>query len=198
MSDPSGAATASTLGFCCICGAARAWRWLRDGRTGGRVARDGRASRDVSWTVHVPTFESSHCQWADIRELEGRGSDSGHGEARCVGTSLWPAGGRARLRALLSAPCPSVVYPSDLCRFPTASVPLHSRACPECLRPPHPPISSNNRRRSQAPELRSFALLVRVSIFRAAFKHRSRPLTAAPAGNGLLPGPGTLTHNDAH
>ena len=41
--------------------------WLRDGRTGGRVARDGHASRDVSWTVHVPTFESSHCQWADIR-----------------------------------------------------------------------------------------------------------------------------------
>jgi hypothetical protein len=36
-----------------------------DGRA--RVARDGRASRDVSWTVHVPTFESSHCQWSDIR-----------------------------------------------------------------------------------------------------------------------------------
>ena len=48
LSDPSGAATASTLGFCCVCGATRARHWLRDGRTGGWVARDGRASRHVS------------------------------------------------------------------------------------------------------------------------------------------------------
>ena len=81
LSDPSGAATASTLGFCCVCGAARARHWLRDGRTGGRVARDGRASRDVSWTVHVPTFESSHCQWADsLLRNEPQYPTKGNGE----------------------------------------------------------------------------------------------------------------------
>ena len=76
--------------------------------------------------------------------------------------------------------------PRQACRYTLGRAPSVSE-----LRPPHPPISSNNRRRSQAPELRSFALLVRVSIFRAAFKHRSRVSTAhssprwewAPAGS---------------
>ena len=53
-----------------------------------------------------------------------------------------------------------------------------------------------------APELRSFDCYTPkkalYGIFRAAFNSSLDAPQQSPAGIRLLPGPGTLTHNDAH
>ena len=76
--------------FCCVCGAARARRWLRDGRTGERVARDGH----TVWTW----FGLSTCRFSSL--LFGHGPISANRKvadamvpmatARCVGNGVKP------------------------------------------------------------------------------------------------------------